>query len=134
MRGSVLALIVGVVVLLLVGLFFTTSGGLPIKEQVSSPEASTARMTSDEGVLFAIMVVGVLGAIGMMAVTIYIVMYFMNREIARVQQQPAQQFELLSMGPRGNTTGALLANNALYIVIGAGMIMTAVALAVILLA
>jgi hypothetical protein len=47
----------------------------------------------------------------------------LNREITRVQQQPNQQFELLSMGTEGNTTGALIANNALIIVVLMGAVM-----------
>jgi hypothetical protein len=113
-----------VFVLLLVGLYFATGGGdLPVVEQVSSPEASTLQMTSNEGALLALLIFAVVGMIIGMGVGIYAIFWFLNREITRVQQQPNQQFELLSMGTEGNTTGALIANNALIIVVLMGAVM-----------
>jgi hypothetical protein len=119
----------GVFMLLLVGLYFASGGGkLPVVEQVSSPEASTLQMTSNEGALLALLIFAVVSMIIGMGVGTYAIFWFLNREITRVQQQPNQQFELLSMGTEGNTTGALLANNALIIVglVGVAMVVATV--------
>jgi hypothetical protein len=130
-RGTVLALIGGVFALLMVGLFFNISGGdLPIVEQVSSSDASVSSVTGDKGALLALLIVLVPGLVFGMGAGLYATFWYLNREVTRVQQQPNQQFELLSMGTEGNTAGAMIANNALMIVVGAGALMLAVTIAV----
>jgi len=132
-RSSVLGFIGLVVILLLVGLYFTASGGsLPLTEQVSNPEGSTLAMTSNQGTMLAVLIVVVVGTILGMAVATYAIFWLLNKQVTQVQQQPNQPFELLSMGTEGNTAGTLLAENALLLVVLAGgaMVLVAVLLVV----
>lgn len=132
MKNTTLIIIGGIFALLLVGLFFTMlDNPVPFVEQVRNPEASAQSITTDQGAQLAVLSLVVLLAIGGMATTLYAGFWFLNREVAHATQQPEQPFELLSMNPKAsNTTGALLANNALYIVIGLGGLMLVAALAV----
>lgn len=136
MRNTFILYMLGaVLVLLLVGAFFyQTGGGLPIVEQVSNPEASVTNASGDKGTQLAALIVVVLAIIPGMAVALYGALWALNREVIRAQQQPEQPFELLSFRTEGNTTGALVNNNILFIVIGVGVLMMAAVIAALVLA
>lgn len=136
MRNTFILYMLGaVLVLLLVGAFFyQTGGGLPIVEQVSNPEASVTNASGDKGAQLAALIVVVLAIIPGMAVALYGALWALNREVTRAQQQPEQPFELLSFRTEGNTTGALVNNNILFIVIGVGVLMMAAVIAALVLA
>lgn len=135
MRRSVTTLFGTIVLLLLIGLYFSASdsSNLPVVEQVSNAEGSVLVATSSQGTTLAILVFLVVGSIGMMSATIYAIVWFLNRQIAIVQQQPNEPFPLLAGGTDTRAIGSALADNVMTIMIIAGGLMTAIAVAIILL-
>lgn len=127
-------LIIGAVVaLLLVGLFFTASGvPLPQTRQLSNPEGSALDVTADQGTLLALLVLGVPALILGMAIPLYVGTWFFNREINRAQNQANQPVELLQLGAPEAAPTAVLANNAFMIVVGVGVLMVAIVVAILL--
>ncbi|KAB2903433.1 MAG: hypothetical protein KJ064_20650 [Anaerolineae bacterium] len=124
MRTSVVALLGAVFVVLIVGLFFSASDNvLPTVQQVSSPEASTQDVTGTKGALLALLIVVVTGSIASMGAALYAILWFLNREVNRVQMQEPEPL-LLTMSTQGNSLGAALANNAFIIVALLGLVMT----------
>jgi len=116
---SALGIMAVIFVLLLVGLFFTTSSGnLSAVRQVDNAEASTMDVTGNQGTLLAIVVMVVVGSVVGMGSTIYGLMWFLNREVLIVQQQPDQGFPLLTPGEQGPAIGNFVENNFKLILIG----------------
>ena len=113
---GIMALIFG---LLIVGLFFTTSSSnLTLVRQVDNAEGSTLDITSNQGTLIAIVTMVVVGSVVGMGGTIYGLMWFLNREVTIVQQQPDQGFPLLTPGEQGEAIGSFIENNFKLILIG----------------
>jgi hypothetical protein len=132
MRTSVVALLGAVFVVLIVGLFFSASDNvLPTVQQVSSPEASTQDVTGTKGALLALLIVVVTGSIASMGAALYAILWFLNREVNRVQMQEPEPL-LLTMSTQGNSLGAALANNAFIIVALLGLVMTVAAIVLLL--
>lgn len=126
MRSQYIALLALVFVVLIVGMVFMDAGEgslLPTVRQVSNEQGSTVDLTGSKGALLFLLSAVVLGSIAGMAVPLYLVMWFLNREVVKVQSQQPEPL-LLSMSPQGNTVGAALANNVFYIVVGVGFLMT----------
>lgn len=129
MNRTIVLLLGGVFALLLVGLFFTAVGAPAFyTPQVNSPEASTGQITGNQGILLALLILGVPGIIVGMGVSMYFVFWFLNREVTIVQQQPEQPFELLPAGTTIKTAQFGIANNAFFIILGLGLVMTIVTL------
>lgn len=132
MRTSVVALLGAVFVVLIVGLLFSASDNvLPTVQQVSSPEASTQDVTGTKGALLALLIVVVTGSIASMGAALYAILWFLNREVNRVQMQEPEPL-LLTMSTQGNSLGAALANNAFIIVALLGLVMTVVVIVLLL--
>jgi len=122
-----------VIALLVVGLFFSVAfDGFPVVQQVSNPEGATGVVTQSKGATLFAFIVVVLGLIGGVTTTLALGLWLLSREVKQATEQPPQPFELLSMGTQGNSTGSLLVNNALYLVLGAGAVMTLIAIVFVL--
>lgn len=131
-RSSVVALLGAVFIVLMIGLLFSASENvLPTVQQVSSPDASTQDVTGTKGALLALLIVVVVSSVAAMGATIYGVLWFLNREVNRVQNQQPEPL-LLTMTPQGNSLGSALANNAFLIVAGLGLLMTLVVIVLLL--
>lgn len=132
----------GIFILLMVGLVFTASSGVepPFSRQISNAEASTIDLTDNQGALLALMLIVVPGLIVGMAIPMYILLGFLNKNVAEAQQRPPQPMNLLaplsSAGSEAtNPAEALnttLADNAMLIVAGLGGLMVVITLIVIL--
>lgn len=119
MNRSALAIMAVIFVLLLVGLFFSTSSGnLSAVRQVDNAEGSTVDITSNQGTLLAIVTMVVVGSVVGMGGTIYGLMWFLNKEVLIVQQQPDQGFPLLTPGEQGPAIGNFIESNFKLILIG----------------
>lgn len=128
MRTSVVALLAVVFIGLIVGLIFMDSGEgssiLPLKRQVSNDAGSTVDLTGTKGAMLFLLSAVVLGSIGGMAVPLALLLWIVNREVSKVQNQQPEPL-LLSMSPQGNSVGAMIANNAFAIIVLLGIFMTA---------
>ena len=119
MNRTALGIMAAVFVLLVVGLFFTTSSGdLSLARQVENAEGSTLDVTSNQGALIAIVTMVVIGSVFGMGGTIYGIFWFLNREVTIVQQQPDQGFPLLTPGEQGPVIGSFVEDNFKLILIG----------------
>lgn len=135
MRTSVVALLAVVFIGLIVGLIFMDSGEgnsiLPLKRQVSNDAGSTVDLTGTKSAMLALLSLVVLGSIGGMAVPLALLLWIVNREVSKVQSQEPEPL-LLSMSPQGNSIGAALVNNAFYLIVGAGFLMTLIVIALLI--
>ncbi len=135
MRTSVVALLAVVFIGLIVGLIFMDSGEgssiLPLKRQVSNDAGSTVDLTGTKGAMLFLLSAVVLGSIGGMAVPLALLLWIVNREVSKVQNQQPEPL-LLSMSPQGNSIGAALVNNAFYLIVGAGFLMTLIVIALLI--
>ena len=112
----------GVFAALVIGLLFFTSDNLiPTVEQVRNPEASTLATTSNQGFLLTILVLVVPGVVFGTGVALYGIVWFLNREVANAHEQPETPFDILNLSTEGNTLGAAVMDNALPLMIGAGV-------------
>lgn len=131
MKLSVVGIFVGIFVLLMVGLFFSTGGGeMSMTRQITNPEGSTLDMTDNQGAMLALLSAVITGSIFGMGATLYVIFWFLNRNVTRAQEAPNQPMELLAIGNNEEVSmTSLVANNALLIVggLGAGMILLVVA-------
>ncbi len=135
MRQSVVGLMGGVFALLMIGMIFSSSNGqfFPVSRQLSNPEASAIDLTKDQAAMLAVLTVVVLGAIGTFTVGLGLTVLLLNRQVATVQQQPAQPVELLASGGDFTSARNAIVNNAMLLVIIAGAAMLAITLLVLLL-
>lgn len=134
MRLSILTLLGTVFVLLIIGLLFS-SGAVHLEgtRQITNPEGSTLDMTDNQGAMLVALAVVVLGSTFGMGVAIYAIFWFLSWSVNRVQQEPNQPVKLLAVGGGEQVSVTeLVANNALYIVIGLGGAMTLIVLILLL--
>ncbi len=136
MNRTAVIILGGVFVLLISGLFFSNVDFSFYTQQVSNPEASTGTLTDNQAVLLFLIIGGVLAHIIGFGGTLYGVLWFFNREVRRAQDSPNEPFPLLAEGAAEGVTldRSLLINNAVYIVVGLGVLMVAVTLLVLLVA
>ncbi len=84
MQNSARLLIGFVFAALVIGGFFTVSGGdLPAAEQVSNPDASTLTGTNDKLAQLALVVVVAGGAVMSIAIALAVSAWFLNRQIVK---------------------------------------------------
>lgn len=135
MKNSTLVLLGLIFLGLLIGLSFT--GGdtnlLPMARQVSNPQASTLDLTSDKGAQLTILSVLVIGSVVGMGATLYGAVWYLNRQVTLVKQEPAHPFDLLSLSTEGNTLGAALSRNALRLTVTLTVLVLVIALTLIFL-
>jgi hypothetical protein len=129
MRSSIVAFFGVVFVILMIGLVFTTAdNSIPFARQITNEAGSTIDISGGQGAMLALLSAVVLGGIGTMAGTLYAILWFLNREVARVQVQEPEPI-LLSMSlEEERTIGSSLANNSFLIVVALGGLMTIIAI------
>jgi lysylphosphatidylglycerol synthetase-like protein (DUF2156 family) len=120
---SAINLILLVFVLLMVGLYFMANGfNLPMVRQTTNEAASAIDMTDDKAAMLALLVAFVTVNIVGIAVTLYIIMWLLNRNVAQANQQPNEPFQLLAGGSVDSAAAsATIADNALFIMLGVGV-------------
>lgn len=123
MNRSAINLILLVFVLLMVGLYFMANGfNLPMVRQTTNEAASAIDMTDDKAAMLALLVAFVTVNIVGIAVTLYIIMWLLNRNVAQANQQPNEPFQLLAGGSVDSAAAsATIADNALFIMLGVGV-------------
>ncbi|MCC7445888.1 MAG: hypothetical protein IT324_00660 [Anaerolineae bacterium] len=76
--------------------------------QTNNPEASVTTVTPEKGAIFFIFVAIALGSVVGMGVTIAIIFWFLNRQVARAKQSPNEGFNFTMNAATPNSVGGLV--------------------------
>jgi len=76
--------------------------------QTNNPEASVTTVTPEKGAIFFIFVAIALGSVVGMGITLAIIFWFLNRQVARAKQSPNEGFNFTMNAATPNSVGGLV--------------------------